>query len=1712
MNYSSAKCKPEALAKLAARCGIASEYQDIWGKHHVTSDRTRRVLLAAMHFSSEFSPEESLREMEEREWRRLLPPVKVLRAGEVHAIPLSLPVASTKFQHRWIIIPEEGTAMIGEFLPSELSKLEEQCLGGVDFLRVELGIPLLTTPGYYRLEIEQQGRETELQGTMTLIIAPENCYQPEAVRGENRVWGPAVQLYGLRSRRNWGIGDFSDLRTLVDLTADTGGGVVGVNPLHALFPDDPRQISPYSPSSRCFVNTLYLDVEAVPEFVECEAARNLVASDRFQARLRRLRASEKVNYKDVSAAKRSVLSLLYRYFRDHHLVNDTDRARAFRFFRDEGGEALECHARFEALHNYFRRKDPTIWGWPVWPEPYQQPKSQAVEEFAEEHSVTVEFFVWMQWLADEQLAAIGQQSWRRGLGVGLYQDLAVGVSSGGSESWVWQDVLASSAYAGAPPDEVNSLGQDWELPPFVPHHLREAAYMPFIDVLRANMRHCGALRIDHVMALARMFWVPAGMTTTQGTYVSNPMEDLLGIVALESQRNRCLVIGEDLGTVPENFRSCLAAAGVLSYRPFLFERTEEGVFKSPIDYSHQALVAVSTHDLPTLRGFWKGSDLDARAALQLFPSEKHHSRLVVERAQDRVRFLIALEREALLPKSVSIDPVSVPDITTPFVIAIHAYLARTKAQVMVVQPEDILGVVEQANLPGSRGDQYPNWQQRLPLDLEDWRDDGRFVAVREVLLRERGSAVASNDEEPVPSRLAVIPRATYRLQFNSGFTFAQAAALTPYLAELGVSHCYASSYLKARPGSSHGYDIVAHGFLNPEIGTQQEYEDFVARLKTHGLGQILDLVPNHMGVMGADNIWWLDVLENGPASVWGSYFDIDWDSLNTDLKGKVLLPLLSDHYGTVLNGGELHLDYDKTCGEFSLYYYEHRLPVDPATYPCIIGLHMERLSTILGEKHEDYVDLQTLLTAFGRIPARTDKSPERVAERQRDKDVHKRHLAALTEACVDIAHHIADNLVEFNGCPGDVASFDLLHELIQLQGYRLAYWRVALDEINYRRFFDINDLAALRMEELAVFEATHHFVLDLVAQGKVEGLRIDHPDGLYDPGQYFRRLQQAIGGKSFALGEQLPIYLVIEKVLADHERLPDDWQIHGATGYRFSNLVNNLFVDSAAERRMTRIYHEFTNTDVDFDTLAYEAKKLIMDKALASELNVLSNRLTRIASASRDTCDFTLNGLRDALMEMAACFPVYRSYVAHGRLSADDRRHIAWAAAVAKKRSPAADSSIYDFLEAVLTTDIARGRSVSFRERVQDFAMKFQQVSSPVMAKGVEDTAFYRYHRLISLNDVGGDPRRFGISVAAFHAATRVSASRWPHNLLATSTHDSKRSEDVRARINVLSEMPVVWKQILKRWSRLNRGRKRIIEGIEAPSRNDEYLLYQTLVGTWPLNQPDEAALTDYRMRIVAYMIKALRESKEHSSWINVNVAYEDASSAFVQALLAPGENNLFLSDFISLIRPIARLGLLNSLAQTLIKLVSPGVPDIYQGCELWQFNLVDPDNRRQVDFAHRQKLLVEIKSLVNAPPEQWPKRLQPLIADMTDGRIKLYTHWQSLALRKRWFEVFRDGNYLPLRVHGEHAAHVCAFARHYGNRSIIALVPRLVMRLLGERNILPMGSEVWGDTTLELPSELVGIEWSNVFTGERYMATNKFELGQLLTHFPICLLAAEDA
>jgi (1->4)-alpha-D-glucan 1-alpha-D-glucosylmutase len=618
----------DALEQLAAACGIAHEYHDIWGGHHRTTDSTRRDLLAAMHF----------------------PPERVA---------------------------DDPAGLLTEF--------------------------------------KATGKRPPLP-----LAGADRCYQPAALCEGKRLWGLTVQLYSVRSRRNWGIGDFTDLRNLLEFTAAAGGDVVGVNPLHALFPDNPAHISPYSPSHRGFLNVLYIDIEAVPELAACTAAQRRLASADFQARLQALRAAEVVDHVGVAQAKFEILPLLFEQFRR---LTGT-RAECFASWRAAQGDALESHARYEALQAHFRKSG--AWGWPAWPREYHDPAAPAVLAFARDHAAAVSYYAWLQWIADTQLATAVTRAWQRGMAIGLYQDLAVGADPGGSEVWRWQGVFAAGASTGAPPDELNLLGQDWGLPPYVPHRLQAAAYAPFIAILRANMKHAGALRIDHVMGLMRLFWVPRDTPATEGAYVHYPFEELLGIVAKESLRYECLVIGEDLGTVPEGFRERLFDAGVLSYHPLIFERYPDGQFRLPADMPPQALVAASTHDLPTLAGFWRGIDLDVRTQLLLFPSEELRQRLIGERGWDRGRLLWALERENLLPEGVGKDPAALPDLPVEVIAAIQAYLARSPAQLLVVQPEDLFSLTEQINVPGTLEDQHPNWQRKLPLPIEDWPQAAGF--------------------------------------------------------------------------------------------------------------------------------------------------------------------------------------------------------------------------------------------------------------------------------------------------------------------------------------------------------------------------------------------------------------------------------------------------------------------------------------------------------------------------------------------------------------------------------------------------------------------------------------------------------------------------------------------------------------------------------------------------------------------------------------------------------------------------------------------------------------------------------------------------------------------------------------------------------------------------------------------------------------------------
>jgi (1->4)-alpha-D-glucan 1-alpha-D-glucosylmutase len=955
-------------------------------------------------------------------------------------------------------------------------------------------------------------------------------------------------------------------------------------------------------------------------------------------------------------------------------------------------------------------------------------------------------------------------------------------------------------------------------------------------------------------------------------------------------------------------------------------------------------------------------------------------------------------------------------------------------------------------------------------------------------------------------RLDQIPTATYRLQLNRHFTFRDAAAIVPYLSSLGISHCYASPYLRARPGSLHGYDIIDHNALNPEIGTREDYEQFVEALHQHGMRQILDIVPNHMGVMGSDNSWWLDVLENGEASDYAEFFDIDWYPIKDELQGKVLVPVLADQYGTALEKGDLKLTFDAERGEFSIFYFQHRFPIAPREYPRILRFEIKSLQEKLGATHEDALELQSIITAFNHLPGRQDTTPEQRAERNREKEVQKRRLAALCARSTNISDFISANVERIHGKPDDPRSFDTLHELIKAQPYRFAQWRVAADDINYRRFFDINELAALRTENEAVFSKTHQFIFELVSKGYVDGLRIDHPDGLYDPGSYLQQLHDRL--KAELDPQDREAYVIVEKIVTGKERLREEWPVDGTTGYEFANLVNGLFVDRAAADQMERIYRSFTGVSTDLADLVYQCKKLILKVVLASELTVLANMLSKIALANRYTCDFTLNGLRSALAETIANFTVYRTYVNGCKLSEEDRPYVAVAIRAAKRRSNAADLSIFDFIRHMLLVEVNGTDSGWYKHAVLRFAMKFQQVTAAVMAKGLEDTAFYRYNRLISLNEVGGDPSRFGTTVDEFHQANQERLSRWPDSMLESSTHDSKRSEDLRARINVLSEIPKEWQLHLRRWRDWNRGKKRMLDDAPAPNRNDEYLLYQTLIGTWPAESLDDSRWDRFVKRIEQYMLKAVREAKEHTSWAHANADYEEAVTGFVHSVLERSERNRFLAHIEKFQRRVSRIGIFNSLSQALLKMTSPGVPDIYQGNELLHYALVDPDNREPVDYDVRKKAMGDLLQ-----QQQSPESVSKLLELPNQHLAKLYLTWKTLTFRKVYPTLFQRGDYVSLAVSGQRASHVIAFARRREGRTVIVAVPRLCAKLLGDSHATICDAVLWGDTAIELP-DFGAPCYHNVLTGECIPAGTSGEqhvpVANFFRHFPAALLVSE--
>ena len=951
------------------------------------------------------------------------------------------------------------------------------------------------------------------------------------------------------------------------------------------------------------------------------------------------------------------------------------------------------------------------------------------------------------------------------------------------------------------------------------------------------------------------------------------------------------------------------------------------------------------------------------------------------------------------------------------------------------------------------------------------------------------------------------PVVTYRVQLHQGFTFHDLESLTPYLDELGVSDCYCSPILTARQGSTHGYDICDHGTLNPEIGSVADLASLCAALQRHHLGLIVDFVPNHMGIDPQTNVWWRDVLENGPSSPYARFFDIDWRPIKEELRDKVLLAILGDQYGQVLERGELQVAY--TDGALVLKYFDRVLPINPRRTPLVLCHGLEALDARLGADHRDVRTLRELLDVLEQMPAQTSTDDPAIAERQRTKEDARQRLAALAERSAAIREHIARAVESINGESGVPESFDRLHQLLELQAYRVAYWRTAFDEINYRRFFDINDLAGLRMEDPRVFAATHVLLLELVEQGRMTGIRLDHPDGLFDPTAYFRSLAAAIAERVGATDE-LPLYIIIEKVLGRGEQLRENWPVHGTTGYGFLNTINGLFVHPERLRLLRRLYRQFTGFRQTAADTEYAAKRAMMRTAMASELNVLATALNRISETDRRFRDFTLNSLRRALIEVVACFPVYRTYVSAEGASDEDVAVVDTAITEARKRNPVQEPSVFEFIrEVLLPPRSGAGMAIDrWRDRLVAFAHRFQQYTAPVVAKGIEDTAFYTDVLLISANEVGGDLRHRARPLAEFHQENLHRLARWPLEMTAGSTHDTKRGEDARARINVISELPEEWRSHVSRWSAINApARTQTADGF-APDRNDEWLYYQALVGAWPaakLGDPIPATAPGELLdRMHEYMRKALKEAKRHTSWVHENREYESAMHAFVQTSLR-GETALrFLTSFVPFQRRLAWFGMINSLAQLVLRIGSPGVPDTYQGSELWNFSLVDPDNRRPVEFALRRRLLNEAQS---AP-------LASMLDDWTDGRVKLFTLARALTYRRAHADLFLYGDYQPLSGDTDDP-HVIAFGRRREGHEVIVVVPRFFAALMGGVPRTPLGVECWKMTSIRLPRRLAHARLTNIFTGESVEPLVHREVPWLLIasalqRWPVAMLATE--
>ncbi|MGB3204942.1 MAG: malto-oligosyltrehalose synthase [Crinalium sp.] len=927
-----------------------------------------------------------------------------------------------------------------------------------------------------------------------------------------------------------------------------------------------------------------------------------------------------------------------------------------------------------------------------------------------------------------------------------------------------------------------------------------------------------------------------------------------------------------------------------------------------------------------------------------------------------------------------------------------------------------------------------------------------------------------------------IPTSTYRIQFNSAFTFNDAQKIIDYLAELGISDFYASPIFKARAGSTHGYDIVDPNLLNPELGTEEEFESLVGKIQQHGMGWLQDIVPNHMAY-DSQNSMLMDVLENGPNSVYCDYFDIDWNHYYEDLRGKVLAPMLGDFYGNCLENGQIQLQYEESG--ISVNYYSLKLPVRLESYLKFLTLNLNKLTRNLGRSHPDLIKLFGILYLIKNFPEEV-KNRERYAQTMFVKDL----LWELYNQNPEIKEFIDNNINDFNGEAGNSESFNLLDSLLAEQFYRLSYWKVGAEELNYRRFFTVNELISIQIQEFKVFETNNELIGKLVESGKFTGLRIDHIDGLYDPTNYLERLREKMGD----------VYITVEKILELEEEMPDYWQIQGTSGYNYLNYLNGIFCKQDNQQKFDDLYQGFTKIGKSYEQVIDHCKRLIIERNLAGDIDNLAHLLKIVANKTRRGNDFTLYGIRKAIAEFLALFPIYRTYINKDGQRHTDKEYITSVIKEAKEKTPQLANEL-DFLEKLLLLEFDENLPQADKDQWYHLVLRLQQYTGPLMAKGVEDTAFYVYNRLMSLNEVGGHPGYFGMSPNDFHTFNQEQSKIWLHKMNATSTHDTKRGEDVRTRLNVISEIPEEWEQQIQTWSKINSSKKKSLPGLSVPDANDEYLFYQNLIGAFPFNESEEAEFTT---RLKDFIIKAIREAKVHTAWLRPDNTYEEGCLAFVEEVLKPSEDNQFLKELKPFVKKIAEYGIYNSLSQTLLKSVSPGVPDFYQGTELWDLSLVDPDNRRPVDFALRSSWLQDIKQKAQTDVLSLASEL---LSTKEDARIKLFLTHKLLEARTEYLDLFKEGDYLPLEATGEFQDNIVALVRQYEGKVAIAIAPRFLTQLI-QPGEYPLG-EVWRDTRIELPQGMPS-SWKDAITGQTIQLDGKVVIAEALKYFPVALLVSQ--